>query len=101
MKDVTERAECKIGEATYLLVQLHEGWLVKFIDVVFSVIGELCVTYTLALLVFLRKEVALDGSGQGVKWYDDVLCISNLLKLNVRNFLVVNKCWVVSWNVTR
>ena len=64
------------------------------------VVGVLHVTQALAHVSLLWQEVLLQWSRQSVKWYNHVSSISNLLKLDVRDFLVVDQGWVVGWNVS-
>ena len=54
----------------------------------------------LAGFVLFADKLCLNGSGEGVQRHFLVLSISNLLKLDVRDFLMVDQSGVVSWNVS-
>lgn len=63
-------------------------------------VGVLHVTQTFTWIGLLWQEVFVKLSRQSVKWYNHVPSISNLLKLDVGYFFVVNHSWVMSRNIT-
>ena len=86
---------------TYLLVELDKSGLELLGDVLAGVVVlEDVLTEALAGLVLFADKLCLNGSGEGVQRHFLVFGISNLLKLDVRDFLVVDQGWVMSWNVS-
>jgi len=61
-------------------------------------VGVLSVTQTFAHLILWLKEISLYLSRKGMEWHNYVSRVSNLLELDVRNFLVVDVGWVVGWD---
>lgn len=86
---------------TYLLVELNKSGLELLSDVLAGVVVlEDVLTEALASLVLLADKLCLNGSREGVQRHFLVFGISNLLKLDMRDFLVVDQSWVMSWNVS-
>jgi hypothetical protein len=86
--------------ATYLLVKLYEGWFEKFIDVRTIVVWILCVRQTLAHICLFMQEILFNLSWKCMQWNDQVLSVSDLLKLDVGYLLVVDVLRVMSWDIT-
>jgi len=62
-------------------------------------VGELSVTQRLGGLTLFREEVSFDWSWKSMERYDHIPGVSDLLKFDVGNFLVVHISWVVSGDV--
>ena len=62
-------------------------------------VGELSVTQRLTGVGLFREEVSFDCSWESMERYDHVPGVSDLLKFDVGNFLVVHISWVVSGDV--
>jgi len=64
-------------------------------------VGVLSVTKTFARISLIRQEVLFKLLWKGMEWDDHVLGVSNLLELDVRDFLVVYIGWIMSGNISR
>lgn len=62
-------------------------------------VGVLHVTQTLAHIMFVGQKDLLHLSWKGVEGDVNILGVSDFLELDVRNFLVINHSWIVSWDV--
>lgn len=88
-------------ESQDLFVKLGVNRLKLFVDVAISkVVGVLVVRKRLACSVLGFTEVGSRRSGNGVERHRHVFVVSDLLKVNVRDFLVASDGWVVSHNVS-
>ena len=56
-------------------------------------------TKTLAHVVFIWQEDLFHLSWKRVEWHFNILSVSDFLKFDVGDFLVVNHSWIVSWHV--
>ena len=61
-------------------------------------IGILTMTQTFAHVILWLQKVFLDLPWEGMEWNNDVSGVSNLLQFDVRDFLVVDVCWVMGWD---
>lgn len=84
---------------TYLFIKFDEGGFVEFLRVLANVAYILSMTETLVSLGLFVHEVPFDCSGKRVQWNLDIFGISDLLELNVGDFLVIHDCGIVGWHV--
>ena len=87
---------------TYLFVELDEGGLELLLDIsTLQVVGELVVGQGHGGSVLSGSIVALSGVGHHVKWDGLVLGVSDLVKVHVRNLLVLDLEWQVRGSIAR
>ena len=87
---------------TYLLVELDVSGLEELLDLTTAeVVWELVVRQGHALSILDRLGVQNGGLWDGVEGHRLVLSISNLLKMHVRNLLVLDEGRVVRGCVPR
>ena len=81
---------------TYLLIELHKGWLELLLDILTTeMVRELVVGERHALGSFLGSSCQLSWVGDHVERCRLVLGVSDLVKMDMRNLLVLNQSWVV------
>ena len=88
---------------TYLFVKLNVSGLELLSDLFTSskMVGELDVRQRLGSLSFVRSEVLRWGLRDGVQGYGNVLVVSNFLKMDMRDLVVVYFSGVVVNDVSR
>jgi len=85
----------------YLLVELDEGRFELLVEVSAEVVGVLSVRQRHACLILVSSKVSLGwGLGHCVQGHLDIVAISVLFQLIVRNLLVVNDSGVVRGHIS-
>ena len=95
--------ECKAALqflSTYLFIKLDECWLKKLLNLCGGMVGVLSVTQTLTSFSLLWHVVLLKLLWKSVERHDNVSGVSDLLKFDMWDLLMVHIDWVMSWDIT-